>query len=96
VVSDAERKAKARETGRGSLDKITGNIRMLSRLRYEVAKLWRRWLGRLGRRNRGGPLNWERLQGMLRTSISILPLIAPGSRIFPHLRAAQGDRVLPS
>ena len=42
---------------------VTGNIRMLSRLRYEVAKLWRRWLQR---RNRSSSPNWERFQGMLR------------------------------
>jgi hypothetical protein len=36
---------------------------MLSRLRYEVAKLWRKWLQR---RNRGESLNWERFQGKLR------------------------------
>lgn len=42
-------------------------IRMLSRLRYEVAKLWRRWLQR---RNRSSSPNWERFQGML----SVFPL----------------------
>jgi hypothetical protein len=42
---------------------VTGNIRMLSRLRYEVAKLRRRWLQR---RNRSSSPNWERFQGMLR------------------------------
>ena len=36
---------------------------MLLRLRYEVAKLWRRWLQR---RNRSSSPNWERFQGMLR------------------------------
>ncbi len=39
---------------------VTGNIRMLFRLRYEVAKLWRRWLQR---RNRSSSPNWERFQG---------------------------------
>jgi len=42
---------------------VTGNYRMLSKLRWQVAKLWRMWLGR---RNRGGPPNWEKFQGMLR------------------------------
>ena len=42
---------------------VTGNYRMLSKLRWQVAKLWRNWLGR---RNRGGPPNWEKFQGMLR------------------------------
>ena len=36
---------------------------MLSRLRCEVARLWRKWLLL---RNRGDSLNWERFQGMLR------------------------------
>jgi hypothetical protein len=36
---------------------------MLSRLRCEVARLWRKWLLL---RNRGESLNWERFQGKLR------------------------------
>ena len=36
---------------------------MLSRLRCEVARLWRKCLLR---RNRGNSPNWERFQGMLR------------------------------
>ena len=31
---------------------VTGNGRMLSKLRWQVAKLWRKWLGR---RNRAPP-----------------------------------------
>ena len=42
---------------------VTGNGCMLQRLRWEVAKLWRRWLQR---RNRGDHLNWERFNAMLR------------------------------
>jgi len=42
---------------------VTDNYRMLSKLRWQVAKLWRMWLGR---RNRGEPPNWEQFQGMLR------------------------------
>jgi hypothetical protein len=41
---------------------ITGNIRSLNCLRYEVQKHWRRWLGR---RTRGGPMNWNRFNGLL-------------------------------
>ena len=44
---------------------------MLSRLRWEVAKLWRKWLVR---RNRGNSPNWEQFQGMLR----VFPLV-PGT-----------------
>lgn len=44
---------------------VIGNYRMLSRLRHEVARLWRQWLGR---RNRGGRKpNWETFQGILKT-----------------------------
>jgi len=42
---------------------VTGNNRMLSRLRYEVPKWWRRWLQR---RNRCSSPSWERFRGMLR------------------------------
>jgi group II intron reverse transcriptase/maturase len=42
---------------------VTGNHRLLSRLRWAVAKLWRKWLVR---RNRGKSPNWEKFQGMLR------------------------------
>jgi RNA-directed DNA polymerase len=42
---------------------VTDNYRMLSKLRWQVAKLWRMWLGR---RNRGEPPNWEKFKGMLR------------------------------
>jgi RNA-directed DNA polymerase len=43
---------------------VTGNYRMLSQLRCEVAKLWRKWLLR---RNRGNSPNWKKFQAMLRT-----------------------------
>jgi group II intron reverse transcriptase/maturase len=43
---------------------VTGNFRMLSRLRHEVAAWWRKWLLR---RNRGHSPSWEKFQAMLRT-----------------------------
>ena len=49
---------------------ITGNIRSLNRLRHEVQKHWRKWLGR---RTRGGPMNWNRFNGLLVN----YPLIPP-------------------
>jgi RNA-directed DNA polymerase len=49
---------------------ITGNIRSLRRLRNEVQKHWRRGLGR---RTRGGPMNWKRFNGLLIN----YPLIPP-------------------
>ena len=42
---------------------VTGSYRMLSTLRWQVAKLWRQWLGR---RNRGRPPAWEQFDGLLR------------------------------
>ena len=47
---------------------VTGNIRMLSPLRYGVARLWRRWLQR---RNCSSSPYWERFQCMLR----VFPLL---------------------
>jgi group II intron reverse transcriptase/maturase len=49
---------------------ITGNYRCLSNLRFEVQRHWRRWLGR---RTRGGPMNWQRFNGLLVN----YPLIPP-------------------
>jgi group II intron reverse transcriptase/maturase len=42
---------------------VIGNIRCLHRFRYEVMRLWRKWLSRRGRRG-GWP--WERLNRLLR------------------------------
>ena len=41
----------------------TGSFRVLQRLRWEVAKTWRKWLQR---RNRGDNLNWNRFAAILR------------------------------
>jgi hypothetical protein len=62
-MKEQQRKLKEKLRGHDGYYGVTGNIRMLSRLRYEVAKLWRKWLQR---RNRGESLNWERFQGKLR------------------------------
>ncbi len=58
-----QRKLNGKLRGHDGYYGVTGNFRVLSRLRYEVAKLWRRWLQR---RNRSSSPNWERFQGMLR------------------------------
>lgn len=42
---------------------ITGNYRMLSRLRREVERRWRKWLSR---RSRKATLNWESMAALLR------------------------------
>ncbi len=49
---------------------VTHNGRMLSQLRHEVQKQWRRWLNR---RNRGKGYNWEQFNELLRQ----LPLAPP-------------------
>ena len=56
---------------------VTGNHHMLSRLRWEVAKLWRKWLVR---RNRGNSPNWEKFKAMLRT-FPLLPARIVHSRL---------------
>lgn len=40
---------------------ITGNSRMLSKLRHVVARIWQKWLAR----RRAGPLSWERFRQLL-------------------------------
>ena len=67
-MKEQQRKLNEKLRGHDGYYGVTGNIRMLSRLRYEVAKLWRRCLQR---RNRSSSPNWERFQGML----SVFPLI---------------------
>lgn len=48
---------------------------MLAKLRWQVAKLWRKWLGR---RNRGSkPPSWEQFDDML--------------RVFPPIPEPPGD-----
>ena len=42
---------------------VIGNRDCLSRFRYEVTRLWRKWLSR---RHRRGQWSWERLNGLLR------------------------------
>src|SRR5262249_62373746 len=42
---------------------VIGNRDCLSRFRYEVTRLWRKWLSR---RHRRGQWSWERLNGLRR------------------------------
>ena len=51
---------------------ITGNIRSLNRLRWEVQKHWRRWLGR---RTRKGVKNWDAFNALLRNYPLVYPKI---------------------
>jgi len=59
-----QREINAKLQGHDAYYGVTGNNRMLSKLRCEVARLWRKWLLR---RNRGNSPNWEKFQAMLRT-----------------------------
>lgn len=63
-LKEQQRKLNEKLRGHDAYYGVTGNYCMLSRLRWEVAKLWRRWLGR---RNRSGAPNWEKFQALLRT-----------------------------
>jgi RNA-directed DNA polymerase len=62
-LKEQQRKLNEKLRGHEAYYGVTGNFRMLSRLRCEVARLWRKWLLL---RNRGESLNWERFQGKLR------------------------------
>ncbi len=61
---------------------VTGSYRMLSTLRWQVAKLWRQWLGR---RNRGRPPTWDQFDGLLR----VFPLAPRQSRPLGHVMNPQ-------
>lgn len=63
-LRDQQRKLNEKLRGHDAYYGVTGNYRMLSRLRHEVAKLWRSWLKR---RNRGRALSWPRFDGIRRT-----------------------------
>ncbi len=65
---EQQRKLNEKLRGHDAYYGVTGNFRMLSQLRCEVAKLWRKWLVR---RNRGNSPNWEKFNGMLR----VFPLL---------------------
>ena len=68
-MKEQQRKLNEKLRGHDAYFGVTGNSRMLSRLRCEVAKLWRKWLVR---RNRGNSPNWEKFQALLR-SYSLIP-----------------------
>src|SRR5262249_54549658 len=42
---------------------VIGNLRCLQRFRYEVVRLWRKWLAR---RKRRGQFGWDRLNRLLK------------------------------
>jgi group II intron reverse transcriptase/maturase len=52
---------------------ITGNGRMITRFRYEVIRVWRKWLNRRSQRT---PMTWERLERLLERYVLPKPRIA--------------------
>jgi RNA-directed DNA polymerase len=62
-VRQQHRKLNEKLRGHDAYYGVTGNGRMLQRLRWEVVKLWRKWLMR---RNRGEDLSWQRFEALLR------------------------------
>ena len=76
-MKEQQRELNERLRGHDAYFGVTGNHHMLSRLRWEVAKLWRKWLVR---RNRGNSPNWEKFQAMLRT-FPLLPARIVHSRL---------------
>jgi hypothetical protein len=52
---------------------IWGNSKALARLRYEVIRIWRKWLSRRSRRK---PMTWERMKRLLERYPLPLPRIA--------------------
>lgn len=76
-MKEQQRELNEKLRGHDAYFGVTGNHHMLSRLRWEVAKQWRKWLVR---RNRGNSPNWEKFQAMLRT-FPLLPARIVHSRL---------------
>ena len=55
---------------------VVGNLRCLQRFRYEVVRLWQKWLSR---RKRCGQFSWERLNQLLK----VFQLPQPSQRVSP-------------
>jgi len=56
---------------------VIGNLRCLQNFRYEVVRLWRKWLSR---RRRRGQYTWSRFNALLKA----VPLPLPRSWVSPH------------
>ena len=69
-LRDQQKQINMKLTGHYGYYGVTGNIRSLNRLRWEVQKHWRRWLGR---RTRKGRANWTAFNALLRN----YPLACP-------------------
>jgi RNA-directed DNA polymerase len=62
-IVDQHRALSAKLRGHDAYYGITGNGRMLGLLRFEVARVWRKWLGR---RSRKAGLTWDEMNAILR------------------------------
>lgn len=62
-IDDQHRALNAKLRGHDAYYGITGNGRRLQRLRFQVARIWRKWLSR---RSRKAGLNWEEMNALLR------------------------------
>ncbi len=62
-IADQHRVLSAKLRGHDAYYGITGNYRMLSLLRYQVARAWRKWLSR---RSRKAMLDWVMMNSLLR------------------------------
>lgn len=62
-LKEQQRKLNEKLRGHDAYYGVTGNFRKLQELRWQVAKLWRRWLAR---RNRGHPPTWAWFLAMLK------------------------------
>ncbi len=62
-IADQHRALSAKLRGHDAYYGITGNYRMLSVLRYQVARVWRKWLSR---RSRKAMLDWVQMNSLLR------------------------------
>ena len=62
-LKEQQRKLNEKLRGHDAYYGVSGNYRMLQRLRWEVAKKGRKWLAR---RNRGNGPNWQQFGSILR------------------------------
>jgi hypothetical protein len=62
-LRDQQKQINMKRTGHSGYYGIAGNSRSLNRLRFEVQKKWRKWLGR---RTRKGRATWTEFNALLR------------------------------
>jgi hypothetical protein len=62
ALADQHRTLSQKLCGHFAYYGITGNAEALKRFRHEAVRLWRKWLSR---RNRDGPMPWDRMNRLL-------------------------------